>query len=291
MSVPILDRLGKLNVWKRGAKRAPHKPLLLLHMLGRLQRGEGRLVGFSEVEKPLTSLLAAFGPPTRPSPQNPYWYLQADGVWVFEGSTSGLAGPTNTPRIGALRDSPTLAGLPRADFEMLRADPILLSTAARLLLEQHFPETLHQDILQAVGLSLDISGSTTKRRRDPRFRPAVLAAYDFRCAVCDWQLVADGVVDGLEAAHVKWHAADGPDEVSNGLALCSLHHKALDRGWCGVDESGRLRISHAVSGNDAFASMLGRFDDKPLRMARRAEDSLRSEHRRWHWSEVFRGAA
>jgi len=291
MSETLLDRLGKLNVWKRGAQRAPHKPLLLLLMFGRLQRGEARLVGFGEVEKPLAALLKAFGPPTRPSPENPYWYLQRDGVWVFEGPTDGLAGPTNTPRVMALRDGPAVAGLPRADFEQLEADPGLLSTAARLLLEEHFPETLHEDILQAVGLSLDVSGNASKRRRDPRFRPAVLAAYDYRCAVCDWQLVADGVVEGLDAAHVKWHAADGPDEVSNGLALCSLHHKALDRGWYGVDDSGRLRISHAVSGNDAFASMLGRFDDKPLRTARRAADRLKPAHRRWHWSEVFRGAA
>lgn len=184
-----------------------------------------------------------------------------------------------------------MAGLPSADFDLLRSDPVLLATAARLLLAEHFPETLHEDILQAVGLDLDPVGFASKRRRDPRFRPAVLAAYDYRCAVCDWQLIADGVVEGLDAAHVKWHAADGPDEVSNGLALCSLHHKALDRGWYGIDDTGRVRISHAVSGNHAFASMLGRFDDKPLRPARRDVDRLKPEHRQWHWSEVFRGAA
>ena len=27
---PILDRVDKLNVWKRRGERAPHKPLLLL---------------------------------------------------------------------------------------------------------------------------------------------------------------------------------------------------------------------------------------------------------------------
>jgi putative restriction endonuclease len=29
---------------------------------------------------------------------------------------------------------------------------------------------------------------------------------------------------GIEAAHVRWHSQHGPDEVANGLALCSLHH-------------------------------------------------------------------
>ena len=35
---------------------------------------------------------------------------------------------------------------------------------------------------------------------------------------------------GLEAAHIKWFQARGPDVVQNGLALCSLHHKIFDLG-------------------------------------------------------------
>ena len=35
---------------------------------------------------------------------------------------------------------------------------------------------------------------------------------------------------GIEAAHIKWHQAGGPDTEDNGLALCTLHHKRFDRG-------------------------------------------------------------
>ena len=45
------------------------------------------------------------------------------------------------------------------------------------------------------------------------------SAYGDRCAVC-----------GVEAAHVMWLQAGGPDDVRNGLVLCALHHAAFDRG-------------------------------------------------------------
>ena len=48
----VLDRFAGINVWKRGEERAPHKPLLILYALARLQRGEPRLVRFDELEAP-----------------------------------------------------------------------------------------------------------------------------------------------------------------------------------------------------------------------------------------------
>ena len=55
----------------------------------------------------------------------------------------------------------------------------------------------------------------------------MLLAYEYRSAICglDGQLFRQAV--GIDAAHIRWWAADGPDEVGNALALCSLHHKLL----------------------------------------------------------------
>ena len=63
----------------------------------------------------------------------------------------------------------------------------------------------------------------------------MLTAYEYQCAVrlrIRWTLLREAV--GLEAAHIRWWAADGPDEVDNAVALCSLHHKLLDRGAIGL---------------------------------------------------------
>ena len=117
----------------------------------------------------------------------------------------------------------------------LEADPHLLAGVVRAILDANFPATLHGDILAAVGLDLEAdelapvaTTGQSARRRDPTFRERVLTAYEYQCAVCgyDGQLLREAV--GLEAAHIRWWAADGPDEVDNAVALCSLHHKLLD---------------------------------------------------------------
>ena len=55
-------------------------------------------------------------------------------------------------------------------------------------------------------------------------RAKVLLAYQYRCAVCGHDLRMGQQSIGLEAAHIKWFQANGPDEVPNGIAMCSLHH-------------------------------------------------------------------
>ncbi|GAA1932232.1 hypothetical protein GCM10009753_77490 [Streptantibioticus ferralitis] len=57
---------------------------------------------------------------------------------------------------------------------------------------------------------------------------------------------------GLEAAHVRWHSQNGPDEVRNALALCALHHALLDLGVLGLTPDLRIRVSgRYVARNDA----------------------------------------
>ena len=60
--------------------------------------------------------------------------------------------------------------------------------------------------------------------REIGFRNRVLGAYGHSCAMCGIQL---GLLDAahiLPAAH-----PDSTDDTNNGVALCALHHRALDR--------------------------------------------------------------
>jgi predicted restriction endonuclease len=107
-------------------------------------------------------------------------------------------------------------------------EPELIDVVALHLLERHSAPGLHEEILEAVGLELGTPAAT--RRRDMGFRAAVLEAYLAECCVCGFSLrLMDGLI-GVDDAHIRWHAHRGPDEVSNGLALCAVHHRLFDHG-------------------------------------------------------------
>lgn len=63
------------------------------------------------------------------------------------------------------------------------------------------------------------------------FSQRVRAAYGHRCAFCGAKLGAlDGIPSGIDAAHILAWAHHDLDVVSNGIALCKLHHWAFDAG-------------------------------------------------------------
>ena len=75
---PWLRRVSAIDHWSRGGERAPHKPLLLLYAIGRLQQTGSASVSFDEAEAPLRRLLEEFGPPRRTSPGYRFHYLTSD---------------------------------------------------------------------------------------------------------------------------------------------------------------------------------------------------------------------
>jgi putative restriction endonuclease len=111
----------------------------------------------------------------------------------------------------------------------LAHNPQAVGRIATAILREHFPKSYHEDLLDAVGLTLD-AASAQNRKRDPAFRYRVLKAYEYRCAVCGFDVRLGSVSIALDAAHIRWHQAGGPDEECNGLALCVLLHKTFDLG-------------------------------------------------------------
>ena len=58
----IIQKFATLSLWQRSGQRAPHKPLLVLYAIGKLLRGEERLIPYSEIDEKLGNLLEEFGP-------------------------------------------------------------------------------------------------------------------------------------------------------------------------------------------------------------------------------------
>lgn len=94
-----------------------------------------------------------------------------------------------------------------------------------------FARDLHQVDSQAeVQLRRYVLAETKRRLHQPVFRATVLRAYETRCAVC-----ALGHAELLDAAHIVPDSdEEGIASVSNGLALCKIHHAAFDVRILGV---------------------------------------------------------
>jgi putative restriction endonuclease len=299
----IIDRIERLNTYRRGDRRAPHKPLLLLVAMARLQRGQ-QLLTFGEVEQGLGPLLRAYAPPVagRHQPELPYWHLQSDGLWTVRNSERLERQAGGFPKMSALRKSE--AGFPDGVARSLLGEPGLIEEITQLLLDKHFPPSMHEDIVSAVGLAASeapgqVRDSTlppaTQRIRDPVFRQRVLRAYEHRCAVTGFRAALGGSFFGCEAGHVMWHAYGGPDAVDNGIAMEPTIHKLFDAGAWTLTDDRRVLVSADFTGSEQAVARLREQHGKPLREPIGGEPPVAREYIRWHRDPslggVFRGPA
>jgi putative restriction endonuclease len=82
----------------------------------------------------------------------------------------------------------------------------------------------------------------------------------------------------------------GPDDLDNGLALCSLHHKLFDRGVLGLDEELRLVVSQRFSARTSTGRATYDLHGHQLQ-PRRGTPLPAEQHVAWHRKQVFQGLA
>ncbi len=81
-----------------------------------------------------------------------------------------------------------------------------------------------------------------QRIHQPKFRARVLSAYATQCTVCNLRHV-----ELLDAAHIVADKDDWGDAiVTNGMAMCKIHHAAYDRNLLGVTPDYGIRINEAL---------------------------------------------
>ena len=112
-----------------------------------------------------------------------------------------------------------------------------------------------------------------------------------RCAVCGYDGRLGNRNLGLEAAHVRWHAHEGPDSEDNGLALCSFHHRILDSGAIGLDDDLNVLVSQDVHGTDEARRLILDYAGAPLRGPQSGAAPVRVDFAQWHRDEVFQRPA
>jgi putative restriction endonuclease len=293
-------RFSSLRQAPLGDRRAPHKPLLILLMFGRYQRRNFRSLLFEEAQVQLKELLFEFGPPSRSiNVLDPFWRLQNDGIWKVEDALGARVAETVAPPMASTLVDCTARGNFAPDIgAALQKQPAYIPRLARELLTAHFPQSLHADICAAVGLELnnvpDELATEQRLARDAEFRPRIIRAYEYRCAVTGWDLRVGHIEVGLEAAHIKWHSAGGPSVESNGIALNSLHHKLFDLGAFTLslgDTPPQILVSREVHGGDYARQLLIDLHHKPIRQPQDPAWLPDAGFVKWHHEEVFKGPA
>ncbi|GAB3171318.1 putative restriction endonuclease [Micromonospora palomenae] len=287
----VLDRLLSLRLHQQSGRRAPHKPLLVLLALGRLISKGSSALQWSEARKRLSDLIAEFGPDSKTgraqSAAYPFTRLRSDGVWTLNRDVPmDLVGPLTADDVVGQFDVSIEAALHK--------DRNALRSVARALVESQFPATIAPDVLTAAGLDPDEilyapgQVAAPPRRRDPAWRAAVLRAWDRQCAFCGYDGQLGNASVGVEAAHVRWWAFDGPDSLDNGLALCVLHHKLFDFGALGLDATSHIHVSTAFTARTELGRAVYNLHGRVLR-PRPGTLIPAVEHVLWHRREVFKG--
>jgi putative restriction endonuclease len=289
----VVAKLATLRQHQRDGRRSPHKPLLVLLALGRLVAAGSSRLSWADAQVSLGDLIAEFGPASKTgrtqSAAYPFTRLRSDGVWVLDHDVP-------MDNIGPLTANHVTGEFAPVVEQVLTADPSLVAATARALVESHFPASIGPDVLAAVGLDADlvlhapeaIPGRSSKRRRDPAWRDMILQAWDRQCAFCGFDGQLYGATVGIDAAHVRWFAFDGPDSLDNGLALCTLHHKLFDRGVLGIDPDMRVCVSTIYTARTSAGKAVYDLHGHAVQ-GRLGTPTPADPHLAWHREQVFKG--
>lgn len=290
----VLDRLMSLRQYQHQGKRVPHKPLLVLLALGQLEATGSSAVTWGLAQTRLAELIREFGPQTKTGTKQsaayPFTRLRRDGVWALDADVPDDG-------VGDLdRAQPT--GRLDAALEDQLGNATTRAAVARALVEAHFPDTVAPDVLIAAGLDPDavlhtsalIGAPTPQRLRSRRWVLEILKAWDECCAFCGYDGRLGSTPVGLEAAHVRWFNLGGPDDLDNGLALCSLHHKLFDRGALGLSPDLTVVVSPGFTARTEASKRIYDLHGRELR-PRPGAATPAEHHRVWHEEQVFKSAA
>ncbi len=284
----VLGMIDSLRMAKQQGDYAPHKPLLLLYALGELSRGNEQLA-FTNVDREVGRLLKSFGPQrAQPQPEFPFWWLQKDRLWAVtsQGELEKRKGRSD-PKKSELVSKKAVGRFTEPVKQVLLEGDRNIHSVAQRVLDNNFPGTLHQDILDSVGL--DRSQIETRSRRSPDFRRRVLRAYESQCCICGFDMRLEDSPVGLEAAHIMWKQARGPDEESNGLALCVLHHKLFDLGAFTVNDDNRTVVCSQNLSGSTNTNWLLAFHGKALRPPQSRKYLPKPVYLEWHRDTIFKG--
>jgi putative restriction endonuclease len=117
----------------------------------------------------------------------------------------------------------------------------VLVAPGRLDAQTRIPTPIDDEVARSYAVR-----ETRVRLHQARFRGLLLPPYRERCAICRLREVRL-----LDAAHiVPDRDAEGVAAVRNGVALCTIHHRAFDANLIGISPEYGVRVSQRLLEDD-----------------------------------------
>lgn len=131
-----------------------------------------------------------------------------------------------------------------------------------------------------------VSLTVSRVLRDRVFRRIVLRAYDERCAVTGLKLINGMGRAEVAAAHIRPVEANGPDVISNGIALSGTAHWMFDRGLISLADDLEILISRHTNDLDGVRSMINKTGRASA--PQRTSDRPHPHFLKWHRENCFK---
>ncbi len=234
-----------------------------------------------------------------PDPRKPDMFLAViePGTYLDFGDPVSFRDENSIIERGLLNDQGKISGRAQAAVRTLSAEDF-----ARIV-ERGLGRD--EDILPRVGDTMQLPGFqdaqapfqhvparervnqlTNRAVRDRNFRKNVLRAYGERCAITGLRLINGGRRAEVEAAHIRPVEHDGPDIVSNGLALSGTAHWMFDRGLVGLADDLTILVSRQSNDIEAVTSMIN--SSGKILVPDRFANRPRTEFVTWHRDNCFK---
>jgi putative restriction endonuclease len=296
MTSEILSNFSKIR--RRGDRNSelgiaykPHKPLLILLALRKLQvNGSSKLL-WTNAKTQLGELLREFNNNSTVGPHDPFYRLTKD-----DGDLWHLTGTFTESRYPAELNEQNPIGSFSSDIEKeLLKNNYLLLQLVRQTLEMQFDAPQYSVVLEKIGFDYNevFSVNATsavleiERKRDQNWVKEIRKIWNNTCAFCGYDGKINDYQIGTEAAHIRAFKQDGPDDLDNGFVLCSLHHKLFDNGALSVRANLTLAISRNFTIGEKFKGHFEELRDKEILLPDSGIE-LNDKHLNWHFTNRFR---
>lgn len=288
-----LKRFEKLKVNKKGGHESPHKPCMLLAVIGLAEAGKLAINQIEFSHPLLDRYLEIFNVVKTESdhanPYFPFFHLKSENFWnlkAIDGREAVLGAIESARSYGSINDN--------VEYVFLDDDLYdhLMNTESRNALREtlitrwfgKYSKELNALVSQDVyekklrqGVEKckaeEDPNQYQKPIRDTAFRRIVIEAYDYRCAASGHRIVLPGEMIMVEAAHLIPFSETWDDDPKNGIALTPNYHWALDKNLIAPGPDFRWHISKLIDSRIA--------DNQPLLELEGKEILLPKEKQFW----------